>query len=161
HVERNVANAGIPLQPECEIVHHRRTDQGCSQEASEKEEPIVPNTTNWDVSSFPFHNMKPSILKLLFACGIVLFAMVAESSAQTASRALMTLLKSGKVPAARMPVIIDLICQRGEPDDLAYIFQRVMTPDGFPADVRTKALEELADAMSTRKVKPSGDLTKI
>lgn len=71
---------------------------------------------------------------------------------------LMRLLKSGRVPAARLGTFLEKVGQQGEADDLAYLFGLAAKPDGLSPELRKKALELLVEAAATRKVKPSGDL---
>src|SRR5690554_4203142 len=69
---------------------------------------------------------------------------------------LMKLLQSGKLPAARKPTVVEMICTRGEPDDLAVILKQTIAGE-FDAPLMAKVLQLLTDAVVVRKVKPSGD----
>ena len=75
--------------------------------------------------------------------------------------AVMNLLKSGKVPPQRLGPVLEIVCKRGNAQELAYVLDRVLAPDAFPADVRRDVLHKLADAALTRKVTPDGDLSGI
>jgi len=66
-----------------------------------------------------------------------------------------------KAPEARLGTIVDILGQRGDADDLAYLFGRAVDPKGFPPAVRLKALEVLADAALTRKAVPGGDVSGL
>src|SRR5208283_3963442 len=46
-------------------------------------------------------------------------------------------------------------------EDLSYVFEQVLDPAAFPADLRLKALSWLTDAAKINKIKPTGDLAKI
>ena len=74
---------------------------------------------------------------------------------------LMKLFQSGRLPAERQGTVAEMICNRGNEHDLRVVFERVVQPDGFPAELRLKAMNWLADAATTRKVKPLGDLSAI
>ncbi|MEX2120982.1 MAG: HEAT repeat domain-containing protein [Pirellulales bacterium] len=75
---------------------------------------------------------------------------------QGAVAPLMRLLKSGSLPAERLPNVVEMVCKRGEADDLQYIYEQVVDPQGFSGELRLKALEGLAAAAETRKVRPTG-----
>lgn len=81
--------------------------------------------------------------------------------AQGAVGSLMRLLESGRVPPERQGTIIEMICTRGEADDLAVIFKLLEKPDGLSPAMKRKVVELLADAAITRQVKPSGDLAAV
>ncbi len=66
-----------------------------------------------------------------------------------------------KAPEARLGSIVAIIGKRGDAADLAFVFARATSPDGFPATVRVKALETLADAAMTRDLRPEGDLSGL
>jgi putative heme-binding domain-containing protein len=97
-------------------------------------------------------------LTLSFAL-IALFP--AGASAQGAVGSLRKLLESGRVPAERQGTIVEMICTRGEADDLAFVFKLVEQPGALQPDVQRKVVELLAEAATTRKVKPSGDLSGL
>ena len=71
---------------------------------------------------------------------------------------LVKLLKSKRVPEARMGAIVDMIGKRGSADDLEFIFQQAIAPDGFPAPIKVKALEALAEAARNRGLRPARGL---
>ena len=81
--------------------------------------------------------------------------------AQGAVGSLRKLLESGRVPAERQGTIVEMICTRGEADDLAFVFKLVEQPGALQPEVRRKVIELLAEAATTRKVKPSGDLSGL
>ncbi|HEY1785881.1 MAG TPA: c-type cytochrome, partial [Pirellulales bacterium] len=74
---------------------------------------------------------------------------------------LLTLLKSGKVPAERQPTVVEMVCKKGNADDLAYVFGQLVDPQAFSSDLRLKTIGWLTDAAKINKVKPAGDLTEI
>jgi putative heme-binding domain-containing protein len=71
------------------------------------------------------------------------------------------ILKGGKVPEARQGTILEMIGKRGDAEDLGYVFSRAVEPEGFGPAARLQALRALADAASTRKVRPDGDLDAL
>lgn len=86
-------------------------------------------------------------------------AVVADGSSQAAP--LMRMIKSGRVPPARIGRIVELACARGDAEDLGYIFQQTVKKDGFAKDLRLQTLDWLAEAALNRKVIPSGDLSGL
>src|SRR5262245_35250939 len=101
-------------------------------------------------------------LAALVACSFLTALLIVHPSdtafAQGAAGAMVRLLESGRVPPERQGTIIEMICTRGEADDLAVIFKMLAKPDGMPSTLRRKVLELLTEAATTRQVKPSGDL---
>ncbi len=69
---------------------------------------------------------------------------------------LLKLLKSGKVPPERQPTVVEMVCKKGNAEDLAYVFGQVLDPAAFAADLRLKTLVWLTDAAKINKVKPDG-----
>src|SRR5262245_35302157 len=74
---------------------------------------------------------------------------------------LMRLLQSGRLPKERQPQVLEMVCRRGGPKELAYVFEQALKPDAYDAELRKKILAWLADAAATRKIKPDGDLSAI
>ena len=70
----------------------------------------------------------------------------------------MKLYQSGRLPAERQPAVVEMICNRGNEHDLRVVFEKVIAPDGMPAQLRLKTMGWLTEAVRTRKVKPAGDL---
>jgi putative heme-binding domain-containing protein len=102
--------------------------------------------------------MRPIGPPMLAASCAILIA-IAPASADDSP--LVKLLKSGRVPEARLPAMLDQIGKRGSAADLGYLFDRAVDPKGFPAAARINALEALAEAALTRKVRPEGDLARL
>lgn len=73
----------------------------------------------------------------------------------------MKLFQSGRLPAERQGTVVEMICNRGNEHDLKVIFDKVVQPEGFTAELRLKAMGWLGDAAATRKVKPAGDLKAL
>jgi len=95
--------------------------------------------------------------------GILIFGMSVMQSAlgqdpPSAVGPLMKLFRSGKLPTERQPAVVEQICTRGNEHDLRVVLEKVLEPGGMPAEVRLKALQGLAEAATTRKLKPAGDL---
>ncbi|MBI1345807.1 hypothetical protein GC163_05915 [bacterium] len=74
---------------------------------------------------------------------------------------LMKLFESGRLPAQRQPAVVEMICQRGNANDLRVVLDRILQADGFVPELRIQALDWLADAAETRKVVPAGDLSGL
>lgn len=81
--------------------------------------------------------------------------------AQGAVASLRRLLESGRVPAERQGTIIEMICTRGEAEDLAVPVKLLLEPGKLAPDTRRRVAELLLDAALTRKVQPGGDLSSI
>ncbi|WP_254510754.1 HEAT repeat domain-containing protein [Anatilimnocola floriformis] len=98
---------------------------------------------------------------LLMLVGFGLLCATATSAFGQAAGPLLKLLQSGRLPKERQPQVVEMVINRGGPDDLAYIFEQAIKDDGFPPAIRRQALAQLADAAKVRKVQPSGDLSAI
>lgn len=85
-----------------------------------------------------------------------------ETMAQDAAVApLMRLLASGRVPKERLPQVFEMICKRGGPTELAAVFEKTVSDEGLPKELRAKALTWLADAAENRKVKPDANTDAV
>jgi len=97
--------------------------------------------------------------------GVVLggggFVAPAAWAANPQAATYLKLLRSGRVPAQNIGTVLDLICGKGDADDLRVVFDQALEPQALAAPTRAKALASLADAMQNRKIKPSGDLAGI
>ena len=93
-------------------------------------------------------------------CAVLLSAVPALAQDSPAA-AMMRLLKSGRVPAERLPTLLELVGSRGNAEDLGYIYQQCLAEDGFPAEVRRKALAVLAEAAENRSVVPAEGLEQL
>lgn len=78
------------------------------------------------------------------------------SVAQPVSR----LLASGRATPETAPALIDVICQRGNADELATVFQTAVSSKSTD-EARERVFEQLIDTAQTRKVKPAGDLSAL
>lgn len=74
--------------------------------------------------------------------------------------ALMKLLDSGRVPAERRGLVVEMICSRGNGHDLGFVFNQLIAGK-FDADLERRVLQLLTDAAVTRKQRPEGDLSGI
>lgn len=108
------------------------------------------------------------VVQLALAAGLLLIAerpvVSAEPAGGQGSSAvgpLMKLFESGRLPAERVPNVVEMICNRGNENDLRVVFDRVLDPQKFSPEVRRQAVQWLTDAAETRKVRPAGDLTGI
>jgi putative heme-binding domain-containing protein len=86
---------------------------------------------------------------------------VRPAAAQGAVAPLRRLLESGRVLPERQGTILEMICTRGEADDLAVPFKMLVEPGKLEPKTRLKVAELLTDAAVTRRVKPSGDLSPL
>lgn len=85
----------------------------------------------------------------------------ASGSPPSAVGPLMKLFQSGRLPAERQGTVVEMICSRGNEHDLRVVFDKIVQPEAFPAELRLKAMAWLADAAETRKVRPTGDLSAL
>src|SRR3954464_7318206 len=92
---------------------------------------------------------------ILALCAAVAFAVEAPSAVGP----LLKLYRSGKLPPERQPAVIDMICNRGNEHDLRVVLDKILEPGAMTAEALVKAMTGLAEAATTRKVKPSGDLS--
>lgn len=95
----------------------------------------------------------------ILSCSTV--SLVTADDPPSAVGPVLKLFLSGKLPPERQPTVVEMICNRGNEHDLKIVFDKVVQPDGFPADLRMKAMGWLSDAATTRKVKPAGDLKAL
>ncbi|MFN4257802.1 MAG: HEAT repeat domain-containing protein [Gemmataceae bacterium] len=104
-------------------------------------------------------------MRYLLSSTLLLFGFCCSSlplHAQTSpAAALIKLLEGGRIPPERQDTVVKLICQRGDAQDLQYVFERCLRADAFTPQLRLLALQELADAAATRKVIPAGDLARL
>lgn len=83
-----------------------------------------------------------------------------QAQSQSSVAPLMRLLKSGRIPPQRQGTIVELICRKGNPEDLGYIWEQVVS-GGFKGDMKEKALLALKEAYQNRKIVPAGSLAGI
>ena len=95
----------------------------------------------------------------LVVCFLVNEGMAGESASPAA--ALMRLLRSGRLPKERQGLVVRLVCERGTPEDLQYIFNQILDPKAFTPQVRRTALKALVQAARNRKVCPAGDMSRL
>ena len=94
-----------------------------------------------------------AVMALLLVCG--------PTYGQGAADSLMRLLRSGKLPEARLPAVIELVARRGDAADLTYLFEQTLMPQGYTGAAQLAALNGLSDAAENRKLLPTGDLTRL
>src|SRR5262245_12016669 len=56
---------------------------------------------------------------------------------------LVKLLQSGKLPAERIGMVAGMVCDKGNGDDLAYLYQQAIDPKIWPKETRLKVLDLL------------------
>ncbi|QDU10579.1 HEAT repeat domain-containing protein [Gimesia aquarii] len=108
---------------------------------------------------------QPPIYSILLLSGLTLSFVLQHSEhavAQSKSSVapLMKLLKSGRVPAQRQGTLIELICRKGNKEDLGYIWGQITT-NAFKGDLKEKSLLALKEAFQNRKIIPAGSLQGI
>ncbi|MBL9081903.1 MAG: hypothetical protein JNK76_08875, partial [Planctomycetales bacterium] len=100
----------------------------------------------------------PAVLITVGCLGVACSTLPAAES--PSSTALMKLLKSDRLPATRRPAVVELICGRGGPEDLAAMLHSA-TAGEFDAVLTANVLTLLIDAAEVRKVRPAGDLSSV
>ena len=97
------------------------------------------------------------------SCSILLLLATSALAADEPSPAapLMKLLQSGRLPAERVGTVVEMVCQKGNAKDLAYVFEQLQKPNAYKPAVRLKVVELLTDAAVVRKVKPEGNLAVL
>ncbi|UUO05644.1 c-type cytochrome [Blastopirellula sp. J2-11] len=98
---------------------------------------------------------------LLTTASFALLLMVSSVSAQGSVDAMVKMIDSGRITEQRLPQVLDMICKRANDENLAFVFQMAIKPDGFPAAVRPDALKSLHEAAVSRNAVPTGDLSAI
>lgn len=108
---------------------------------------------------------QPRIYSILLLSGLTLSLIthnseraVAQSKSNVAP--LMKLLKSGRVPAQRQGTIIELICRKGNKEDLGYIWKQIVD-NTFKDELKEKSLLSLKEAFQNRKIIPAGSLEGV
>lgn len=86
---------------------------------------------------------------------------VSGDEPESAVGPLMKLFQSGRLPAERQSTVVEMICNRGNQNDLKVVFDKVVLPEGFGPELRLKAIQWMTDAAVVRKVKPSGELAAL
>ena len=101
-------------------------------------------------------------IKRGFAATLLLTVTLATpATAQGVSDALTRLLQNDSLPPERLPAILEMASQRGDAQTLGIIFDKATTSDLWKNDTKTAALNALAEAANRRKLKPTGDLSRL
>jgi len=74
---------------------------------------------------------------------------------------LVKFLRSGRVPAERQGTVVEMIGKRGTADDLGFLIEKALDPNGFTPANRLRAVDALAEAALTRNLRPAGDLARL
>jgi len=90
----------------------------------------------------------------------LIFALLAVDSPEVV-KPLTALLKAGRVPSELTSKVLSTIAARGEPTDLELVFQLAIQPMASDRVNRPLLLDTLVRATRERKVRPTGDLTKV
>ncbi len=98
-----------------------------------------------------------------FVCVVLLAIMGSQVYAQDDSAVgpVMKLFKSGRLPPERQGTVVEMICSRGNANDLRVIYDQLIAPESFSVELRSQALDWLAVAATTRKIIPRGDLEAV
>jgi putative heme-binding domain-containing protein len=100
-------------------------------------------------------------LLALAACASISHGAFGRDEPPASDSPLVKLLKSGRVPEARQGAVVEMIGKRGSADDLGYLYQQAISPNGFAAPIKVKALAALAEAARNRGLRPVHDLEKL
>lgn len=107
-----------------------------------------------------FVGLRCAVCRLLVLVVLCLGGLAAEAQAQGAA-SMIRLLQSGKLPPERQASVVKLACERGNAEELGYLFAQSIAPNGFGPEARSVALDGLAGAAENRKEKPAGDLSGL
>jgi putative heme-binding domain-containing protein len=102
-----------------------------------------------------------SMYRSLIALWLVMGASSIALAQDPTVAPLMRLLSSGRLPKERHPQVLEMVCKRGGPDELRFVFEQTLAADKLTPALRVQTLNWLADASVTRKVKPAGDLSGL
>ncbi len=67
---------------------------------------------------------------------------------------MLKLLKSGKVPPARLGGVVEMVCTRGNEHDLDFVFQQALDNPVYSPELRRQSLVWLKDAALNRQTRP-------
>jgi putative heme-binding domain-containing protein len=70
---------------------------------------------------------------------------------------MLRMIENGRMPTDRVPAMIETICKRGGPAELAAIWRKAQE-SSCPPELRRKIFVWLADAAITRRTKPEGEI---
>lgn len=73
----------------------------------------------------------------------------------SAVASVLKLLKSGKVPPARLGSVVEMVCTRGNEHDLAFVFEQTLDEKTFAPELRQRSLVWLKEAALHRKTLPA------
>ena len=73
----------------------------------------------------------------------------------SAVASVLKLLKSGKVPPARLGSVVEMVCTRGNEHDLAFVFEQTLDEKTFAPELRQRSLVWLKEAALNRKTLPA------
>jgi len=104
--------------------------------------------------------------RLPILCAVMLAAFCLLSSSEATAKnptvaPMIKLIDSGRLPEARIPTVLELICKRGDAEDLQFVFDRAVAENGFNKANRLAALNLLVQTTDDRNIKPAGDLTRL
>ena len=74
---------------------------------------------------------------------------------------LLATLRAGQVPADQVEAVLTTVATLGQPDDLAVVFDLAVTEGVATPELRGALLDALRKATEQRKVRPSGDLSRL
>ncbi|MFM7842638.1 MAG: PVC-type heme-binding CxxCH protein, partial [Planctomycetota bacterium] len=88
-------------------------------------------------------------------------AQTAPSQSHELAAPLSSRLRAGQVPAAQLPIAVELVCQYGGADDLTLVFEKYLVASKDPLAVRVQIVDALIDAATNRKLRPTGDIAVL
>ena len=103
----------------------------------------------------------PSLQSGFAATLLFVFFLTTPAPGQGVSNALNRLLQNESLPPERLPAILEMASQRGDAKTLEIVFDKATTSDVWKDDIKSAALEALAEAANKRKLKPEGDLSRL
>jgi hypothetical protein len=61
----------------------------------------------------------------------IVFCATTSALAAGGAGPILKMLQEGRVPPERQPTVVEMVCKKGNADDLAYVWQQTLKPDGF------------------------------
>lgn len=87
--------------------------------------------------------------------------MAASQSGSSPVAGLTRLYEGGRVPKEREPAVVEMICRRGNAEDLQVVFKRLTEGMVTDPSLQRQVLGWLEEAATTRRMQPSRDLDRL
>ncbi len=105
--------------------------------------------------------MKLRLIVSTALLGALLLGAIPQPAWADGAGPLFKLLQNPALPEARKGFVVNLVCQRGNAEELQFVLRQCTKADGYSGDLQMQALDGLRDATVSRNVKPAGDLSGV